>query len=109
MFSTGTTLLELARDVPCAVGLFTDALVMRERLRADDDEGVLNTARNAAARLFEAGAVDEATALLVAARMRWADEDAARDEQLVALDETIAALRRGDRAAVIADTELADE
>jgi tetratricopeptide (TPR) repeat protein len=101
MFSTGTILLELARDAARASELYAAALAMRERLLEPGDEAIVNTALNAAARLFDAGAPDLAIALLEAAKSRWADDDF-----LESLEAKLDALRVGDRLAVIEGTEL---
>ncbi|MEJ7599757.1 MAG: tetratricopeptide repeat protein [Kofleriaceae bacterium] len=101
LFSTGTIVLEVGRDPVRAVTLYEQALLLRERLRDPDDEVLGHTASNAAARLFEANATPHALALLRAARPRWTDEDL-----LELLAGRIDALERGDRDAVLEDTEL---
>ncbi len=101
LFSTATLTLELAKDAARAAELYASGLALRESLREPDDEVVLNTARNAAARLFVAGAADRAIELLDAAKRRWKHKPF---KQI--LDDKLKALRAGDREAVIEDTEM---
>lgn len=101
LFSTGTLLLELANDPAAAFALYTAAVTLRERLREEEDDVVVNSLFNAVARMFVAGASERAIALLEAARTRWEDED---NLELVA--DTLEAVRAGDREAVLQGTEL---
>jgi len=103
LFSTGTMLLELAGDRARGTALYEHAIGMRETLRRRKDEVVLNTVRNAAARLFVAGATAEAIAVLDGAKRR-----ARHPPFALIYDAKIAAIRANDRDTVIEDTELED-
>ena len=99
-FVTATIVLELGKDLDRALELYQRALDLRIALREEDDEALRYTARNAAARLFEAGHADRAAAWLTAAKPRLAAFRADLGKQL-------AAVRAGNRDAVVDDTELA--
>lgn len=101
LFSTGTLLLQLGKDPAAAFALYTTAVSLRERLREEEDDTVVNSLFNAVAHMFVAGATDRAIALLEGARSRWEDED-----NLDLLEETLEAVRAGDREAVLQGTEL---
>ncbi|MBA3540219.1 MAG: tetratricopeptide repeat protein [Deltaproteobacteria bacterium] len=97
-FSTGTLVLELAHDPSRAAGLYETALAMRVRLR-NPVKTIVNTVRNASARLFVAGATEVAIAFLERVEVRGATMRTALPAQL-------AAVRAGDRDAVLEGTEL---
>ncbi len=97
-FSTGTLLLELAHDPARAADLYGTALAMRVRLR-NPGAAITNTVRNASAHLFAAGATGVAIAFLERVEVRGVKTQKAVAAQL-------AAVRAGDRDAVLEGTEL---
>jgi Tfp pilus assembly protein PilF len=109
LFSIGTLTLELLHDVPKAARLYAAALGQRERLCGLEDEIVLNTARNAAAHLFEGGGRAEAETLLAAAIDRWTKAEEHDDDAIESVKAHLDGVRAGDRDAVLEDTELEED